>query len=107
MNGGDRAALAAAKPAVSLALAIPPRHGVGEDTQDLAEQLSVERQREAQREGHGCRSAAHESCLDPGSGMASRRSSASVRSAEKTAKPSKEIPRLWRGGSSSLTFPEA
>ena len=37
MNGRDRAALAARKSAVSLALAIPPRHGVGEDAQDLAE----------------------------------------------------------------------
>jgi len=36
MNGGDRAALAAGKSAVSLALAIPPGHSVGEDAQDLA-----------------------------------------------------------------------
>jgi hypothetical protein len=45
MNGGDRAALAARKSAVSLALAIPPRHGVGEDAQDLAQQCAVERER--------------------------------------------------------------
>jgi hypothetical protein len=31
MNGGDRAALAARKSAISLALATPSRHGVGED----------------------------------------------------------------------------
>jgi hypothetical protein len=37
MNGGDRAALAARKSAVRLALAIPPPHGVGEDAQDLAQ----------------------------------------------------------------------
>jgi len=37
MNGGDRAALAARKSAVRLALAIPPGHGVGEDAQDLAQ----------------------------------------------------------------------
>jgi hypothetical protein len=41
MNGRDRAALAARKSAVSLALAIPSRHGVGEDAQDLAQQCAV------------------------------------------------------------------
>jgi hypothetical protein len=53
MNGGDRAALAARKSAVSLALAIPSRHGVGEDAQDLAQQCAVEREGKAQREGDG------------------------------------------------------
>jgi len=37
MNGGDRAALAARKSAVRLALAILPPHGVGEDVQYLAQ----------------------------------------------------------------------
>ena len=53
MNGGDRAALAAGKSAVSLALAIPPGHGVGEDAQDLAQQCAVERERKAQGKRHG------------------------------------------------------
>lgn len=43
MNGGDRAALAVGKSAVSLTLAIPPGHGIGEDAQDLAKEFSVER----------------------------------------------------------------
>ncbi len=38
MNGGDRAALAAGKTAVGLALAIPLRHSVGEDAQHLAQE---------------------------------------------------------------------
>jgi len=44
--------LASRQTAVDMPPPIPPRHGVREDAHDLAEQLPVEREREAQGEGH-------------------------------------------------------
>ena len=46
------AGLASRQTAVDMPPPIPPRHGVREDAHDLAEQLPVEREREAQGEGH-------------------------------------------------------
>ncbi len=51
LNDGHRARLASGQAAQGVALAIPRRHRVGEDAHHLAQQLRVERERKAQREG--------------------------------------------------------
>jgi hypothetical protein len=53
LNDGHGAGLAGGQAAVSVAPAIPARDRVREDAHHLTEQLSVEREWEAQRKGHG------------------------------------------------------
>ncbi len=53
LDGGDGAGLAIGQAVGEVAAAVPPGHGIGEDAQHLAEQLALEREGKAQREGHG------------------------------------------------------
>jgi len=52
VDGGHGAGFAVGQAARDVAFAIPARHGIGEDAQDLAQQLPVEGEGKSQREGH-------------------------------------------------------